>query len=661
MKRLALAVLALAIVVTMPAGAQSGVPVKNALVVISPQDDAFLQSMFAAGGTPFSVQKTLKTAEELLSTTASSASTDSAGRFTLDAFLGPGSYNVTVFAPGFATSSDNLAIDGNGAAKNLTIFLQPSAMLSGHVTDSNGKPISGVVVAASKPYSTNFDITMDDGVFVLDTGLKTGLYNIYAFKPGIDIARIQSLLDKGTKLPLLENRVPGLFFKEAAGYISKALQVQLEQGKLTTLDVQLNDSLSLSGKVTDDAGSPIQDIAVFVFDSTGAMADASAITSVDGHYTLNNDLAPGTYTIVIPSLFSKGYAPASTTVTVPRENAVDFELAKSGTISGTVADAAGNPIEGATLVAVPESQIINNTRFLVAGTATAKTGQDGRFVLGSGIGSGTYVLTASFGSIPISTSIRAQTGILANITLDFKDTILIKGIVKDGRGKPIENASIAPSFASTVQVEELFAVRTSSDGAYEMIIPLKDSSAKPFFDQIAVSASGYKGIAARGNSTITLDEMPSTKISGVVISQKPLSPPVETVLTRKGTVIFEHDGAQYGIGLKTNTRVVAAAFDLSNKSISLDLEGVQGATGNLEFSIPKEFMVGPFAVILDGRRAESIKTTENQTHSTIVVEHEHGLQKITLQGATAVPEFPTPAILTAAGLAAMLVWKRLKS
>ena len=158
-----------------------------------------------------------------------------------------------------------------------------------------------------------------------------------------------------------------------------------------------------------------------------------------------------------------------------------------------------------------------------------------------------------------------------------------------------------------------------------------------------------------------LEKMPATKISGAVIAQKPLSPPVETVLTRKGTVIFEHEGVQYGVGLKTNTRVLAAEFDPPSKSISLDLEGVQDAAGRSEFSIPKEFMSGPFAVTLDGRLAESISTSENQTHSTIVVEHEHNLQKITMQGATAVPEFPMPVILAAAGLAAALAWKRLKS
>jgi hypothetical protein len=87
---------------------------------------------------------------------------------------------------------------------------------------------------------------------------------------------------------------------------------------------------------------------------------------------------------------------------------------------------------------------------------------------------------------------------------------------------------------------------------------------------------------------------------------------------------------------------------------------VQDASGRSEFSIPKEFMSGPFAVSLDGRLAESAVTTENQTHATIAVEHEHDLREITIQGTTAVPEFPLPAVLAAAGMAAALAWKRLR-
>jgi hypothetical protein len=146
----------------------------------------------------------------------------------------------------------------------------------------------------------------------------------------------------------------------------------------------------------------------------------------------------------------------------------------------------------------------------------------------------------------------------------------------------------------------------------------------------------------------------------VVIAQKPALPPVETVLTRKGTVVFEHEGARYGVGLQTNARVVGAAFDPDNRSISVNMEGVQDAAGRSEFSIPKDFMSGPFAVSLDGRPAEGAAATENQTHAIISIEHDHDLQDITIQGATAVPEFPIPAALAAASMAAAIAWKRLR-
>jgi protocatechuate 3,4-dioxygenase beta subunit len=662
MKRFALAVLALAVVVIMPASAQSGVPVKNALVVVSAQDDIILQSVLAAGGSPSSVLNTLEAAEELLSASTPHASTDAAGRFALDAPLSPGTYNVTVFAPGFVATSDGVAVDGSGAATNMTIFMQQSAMVSGRVTDEQGRPIPGIVVAASSPHSVNYDITMDDGVFVLDSGLKTGLHDIYAFKPGVDVARLQGLLNN-TEIGMLENKVPPLFKTNGAGYVSHVSVVQLEQGKLTTLNVQLKDSHVISGRVTDSAGGAVPDVAVFAFDGSGAMVDAAAVTDSDGQYTLGNDLAPGTYTIVIPPLFSKGYAPASVAVTVPGENAIDFALDKSGTIGGRVVDANDRPVAGAMIFAISKGLDLDDTqlaRFLAAGAAAAKTDQDGRFKLDSGVGNGTYAVTASFGSVPVSGSVEAQAGSEANIILDFVETITIKGKVTDDAGRPLENASVAPSFATTIAGAELFAARTGPDGAYTLAIPLKDNSTRSLFDEIAVSADGYKSVTAQSNATVKLEKTPAAKITGVVIAQKPLSPPVETVLTRKGTVVFEHEGAQYGVGLQTNARVLDATFDPPSRSISVNLEGLQDASGRSEFSIPKEFMSGPFAVSLDGRLAESAVTTENQTHATIAVEHEHDLREITIQGTTAVPEFPLPAVLAAAGMAAALAWKRLR-
>jgi protocatechuate 3,4-dioxygenase beta subunit len=660
-KRYSLAVLALAVVIIMPASAQNGVPVRTAIVVVSEQDDIALQSMLAAGGSPSGVLKTLETAGELLSSSAPHVWTDTAGRFALDAPLSPGIYNVTAFAPGFVSSSDSLAVDGSGAA-NLTIFMQPSAMVSGHVTDKEGKPIPGIVVAASSPHSINYDITMDDGVFVLDTGLKTGQHEIYIFKPGIDVARLQSLFND-TGIGMLENKVPSFLKTDSAGYVSRVSKVQLEQGKFTTLNVQLDSSHVVSGRVTDSEGNPVSDVVVFAFDSTGAMINDAAVTDSDGRYTLDNDLASGTYTITIPSLFGKGYAPASAAIIVPEENAIDFVLDRSGTIAGRVTDTAGNPIAGATIFAVSKGLNLNDTQlaeFLVSGAATTKTDQDGMFTIDSGIGNGTYTVTASFGSVPVTGFAEVQAGGSTDIILDFVETITIKGRVTDGAGRPLENAMVAPSFASKIAGAGLFAVRTGPDGTYELAVPLKDNSARLLFDEVVVSADGYKSATANSNATVVLEEMPAARITGIVMAQKPLSPPVETVLTRNGTVVFEHEGTQYDVGLLTNARVLDAAFDPIGKSISIELEGVLDAAGRSQFLIPKEFMGGPFVVSIDGKISESAITAENQTHTTIAVEHDHDLREVTIQGATAVPEFPLPVLLAAAGIAATVMWKRLR-
>jgi hypothetical protein len=43
-------------------------------------------------------------------------------------------------------------------------------------------------------------------------------------------------------------------------------------------------------------------------------------------------------------------------------------------------------------------------------------------------------------------------------------------------------------------------------------------------------------------------------------------------------------------------------------------------------------MVGPFAVSLDGKltHAEGMTVSENQTHATVALEHDQGLQGITI-------------------------------
>ncbi|HEX2557581.1 MAG TPA: carboxypeptidase-like regulatory domain-containing protein [Nitrososphaera sp.] len=664
MQKFALAALALAIIMVMPAAsAQSdSIPVKNALVVLTGQDDSVIQPALAAGGSPSSIRKTLELAKELLSVSAPYAPTDDSGRFTLDAPLNSGAYNVTVFAPGFVTPDAARIAAGSN---NVTVFMQPSAMVSGRVTDEQGRPVPGIVVAAKSPHSANYDMTMDDGVFVLDTGLATGAHKIYAFKPGFDTGRLQSLVNDTRLGMLLDSKFPSFFKTQAAGYMSYSSTVDLEQGKLTTLNIQLKSSQSISGRVADENGSPVPDVAVFAFDNNGTMANAAAITDSEGRYILDNDLSAGTYTVIVPSLFSKGYAPASLKTSVPASSA-DFALRRSSTISGNVVDSSGAAVANATVFAISKSLNLDSTElaeFLAAGAATAKTDGQGKFTMDSGISEGAYAVTASFGNVPVSTSIVVQAGGPVTIALDFSEKVTMTGRVVDGNGKPVESASVVPGFARAIPGAELFAARTGPDGAFLLTVPLRDNSTRSLFSEISVSADGYETVTAPANAgvSVRMEKTPSAKISGVVLAQKSLSPPIETVITRKGTIIFDQEGTKYEVGLQTNSRVLGASFDPPNKRINFELEGAQGAAGRSEFAIPKEFLAGPFVASMDGEvvQPESIRVSENQTHATVELEHEHGLQEITIQGTTAVPEFPLPAALAAAGLAAALLYRRL--
>ncbi len=630
-----------------------------------------IRPALTVGGSPSSLGKTLELAKELLSVSVPHTYSGEGGQFELNAPRNHGDYNVTVFSPGYI-ASEAASISTSSDSNNVDIHLQPSAIISGRVTDEQGKPISGIVVAAESPHSANYDVTMDDGVFVLDTSLKTGLHKIYTFKPGIDTTRLHNLLNNTELGMLLQSKFPSFFKIQNEGYTMYSTAIEVEQGKLTTLNIQLKSSQIISGTVQDANGNPIPDVAVFAFNSNGTMANTAAITDSNGKYTLNNDLSARTYTVIIPALFSKGYAPASTSVQVPVTGGINFVLHKSSIISGKVVNAKGDPVRNATVFAISKSLNSDNTelaQFLAAGAASTKTDDQGMFTMNRGIDKGTYIVTAAFGNAPVSNSIEVQAGegeSIANITLNFIDTIRASGKVVDSGGKPIENALLVPSFASAIPGTELFAARTNLDGAFSLTIPLQknnNNSTKSLFSEISVSADGYNTTTVQAQPTDTIVKMqkaPFIQVSGRVIAEKSISPPIEAVLTRKGTIIFDHQGAKYSVGLQTNLRVLDASFDSENKRITIKLEGAQGGAGSSEFVISKEFLAGPFIVNLDGNavQPDSVKVSENETYSTIKLEHDHGLQEIMIQGTTAIPEFPFPAAIVAVVLAAPLVLRR---
>jgi protocatechuate 3,4-dioxygenase beta subunit len=665
----ALGILALAILCSaiLPASAQTdGDPVRNALVVIADRDSEELHRLLDAGGSPSNVDKMLGAAQSLIPASAYRAPTGADGSFNFQDPIAAGTYNASVFAPGYVMGGNapTISIDGAGSPVNVTVFMQPSAVLSGRVTDSEGKPIPGIIVAVGSRHSTNYDVTMDDGLFVLDTGLKTGSHEVHAFKPAL--ADVSEFVDNFKEINLpIESRVAPFIKEQDKGYISFSSTVDLEQGKLTMLNIELDDSNVLSGKVGDSAGKPVQGVAVLAFSQDSDEVRSIAVTDENGNYSLANDLASGQHNIIVPSLFGKGYSAFRTSVSVPAASELDIVLQNSTTIGGRVIDANGNPVAGAKISAIDKqsAQSDNIQDFLAGSIAETTSGTDGSFEITKGLANGTYIATASFGDVPVASSVELSSGTsAAQIELGFTDVISIRGAVRDPAGIPIENASIAPGFASVFASADSLSVRSGPGGEFVLTAPTNGSTDESLYEELTVSAPSYETTVAQVTQVmnITLDKIVSTSISGKVISQKSSQPPVEIALSRQGTLVLAHNGTDYEIGIRTNSRVLDASLDQPAKRIDIELEGVQGSAGSSELVVPKDFLGGPFALSLDGEISRDFTISENQTHSVIGVTHDHALRDMALQGTTVVPDFPVAVVAAALAMATALAYRRLR-
>ncbi|MCX7598961.1 MAG: carboxypeptidase regulatory-like domain-containing protein, partial [Armatimonadetes bacterium] len=208
----------------------------------------------------------------------------------------------------------------------------------GRIVDTAGKPIAGVTVtlsgAASKSTAT------DGNGYYAFRDLRTGDYTVTPTKSG------------WTFTPA-NRRYTGL-----AQDVDNADFV----GSLPTY--------ALSGRVTL-GGAGLQGVTITVDGKT-------TVTGSDGTWRIAN-LPAGAYTVV-PSLANYQFNPASRTATIVNADiaGLDFEaLPSTFTISGTVTDSAGDPLEGV---------VVN------ADGRTAVTAANGRYQIG-GITAGTVNVT----------------------------------------------------------------------------------------------------------------------------------------------------------------------------------------------------------------------------------------------------------------------------
>ncbi len=286
------------------------------------------------------------------------ASTDSSGNYLINTDLPTGIYNVSAFfAAGYMSRIlTGISVTSGATTSNVNIALNRSATITGTVTDSvSSATLSGISVYAvsSSGASVAFGQTNSSGKYTLNTDLGTGTYNVTVLFPANHIART----------------ITG---------------VAVVAGNSYTVNIALDPSGIISGRVTSaTSGAPIAGATVTA--SSGA-SFGFATTNATGYYRITDGLATGSY--IVFASFGTGFNTViGVSVTQGQETGnvnIQLTITPSGTITGRVTNSTGSPLESATVEATG-----------LSGSGSALTDSNGTYTINTGLGTGTYNVTAS--------------------------------------------------------------------------------------------------------------------------------------------------------------------------------------------------------------------------------------------------------------------------
>ena len=449
--------------------AQTSGPVAGASVYLCSLDD--LQDYLPYGYPPDSV-------------------TDSQGNYNVT-HLDTDNYSISVIAPGYINSEiDNIPVTNGTVTSNVTITLPVSGVITGQVTDqTTGAPLPGLNVSVYLGYSDflagpmSSTLTASDGTYWLNTNLDNGSY---------------------------------LLTVSASGYVSFEDLVVVTAGFIKNVNVALAHSAIISGTVRDSVTlAPLANVAVKASGGSGSIeVDAassgsvninplmimdnglgtSAVTNSSGQYTINTNLATGTYNITVPQF--SGYMPKEIDNIITTEGSqtnLNLNLDPSGIISGRLTSSlSGQPLAGAWVYDNVTGRMVY-------------TNSSGYYQIKTGIGTGTYTITAviSGGWYSIRSGVNVVQGQeTSNINFQFAVPtygLAITGKVTDSSGNPISSASVTAHGTGSI-----IGVSTDSTGDYV----ISSWSLYTGTYNVTVTAGGFTSQVQTG-VTVVLNEVTS--------------------------------------------------------------------------------------------------------------------------------------------------------
>jgi uncharacterized repeat protein (TIGR01451 family) len=234
--------------------------------------------------------------------------------------------------------------DADGDCDSASTTVGPpraSGSISGTVRDENGNPIESCGLCANEwTYGGGgCGYTDSDGSYTI-AGLGTADYRVDVNCDGY----------------------VGEYYDDVRTS-NDASPVHVVEGQNTEgIDFSLESGGSISGTVRDSLGDPIEDITVRAYYEPDWNMNGSDETDAEGNYEITG--LEGAYIVQTDSdeyadeyYDNKPSEDQADTVNVDSGQAVsgiDFSLGPTGSISGIVSDAGGDPIEGAQILACPQ-------------------------------------------------------------------------------------------------------------------------------------------------------------------------------------------------------------------------------------------------------------------------------------------------------------------
>lgn len=351
-----------------------------------------------------------------------SATTDAEGAFAL-ALKGPGRYDVTAIGPGYLLAEQKHVLVPPEGLAGMEIRIDGGAVVSGHVSDQEGRAVAGVSLTLSGARSYSQAVTDGSGDYLLE-GVGPGDEGLVVEHPDFETASLEvHIPDRAYRMDLtllspksrLEARgrvtdpdgVPvegaivagsgtrtatladgsfavrvdkgaGRLVAEKEGFAATALDVKVENRSLEGLEIRLGHGLTLRGRVLGVDPAAVTESCISVSTQNGETL--AAIDSA-GQFEVHN-LPSEEWSLSARA----GDRQAEDLFTPPPgqpEVVHDLEFAPAFEVWGRITGPGGELIAGASLQLVSD----HHEQF------HAQTRLDGSFTLE--VPDGTYTLSAS--------------------------------------------------------------------------------------------------------------------------------------------------------------------------------------------------------------------------------------------------------------------------